>query len=323
MPFASPDDGVGLSTNQSVIFTEDWQILSDGISRKNCVMQGCLVTATTLMTLDVGLGSVLSNRDLFPVANATVVIGTADATNPRFDYVVINSAGAKAVRAGTAAATPNPPALTAADVVLAVVYVPAAATTLTSANIYDRRMLQEGGPITIASNLANVTFSNSTALNAFITQTIPASLLSRPQGTSGFSKLRVRFGGSYLVTSAFNVTLKIVFGGVTMFQDVTSSYNAHATIRRSFKVDLDFVTHGAADQDFTLFAAFPEAPSPTAPNTGIGDIDDSAALVNPLTSIAGTLNTDTTDRVLSIEIAMSSANAGNEIRMEYSTIEVM
>lgn len=151
MSLAIPNDGIGLSTNQSIIFSTDLEILSGGISGRNCVHSGCLVTATTLLTLNVAAGSISSADTIFTIGAATVVIGAADATNPRIDYVVITSAGAKAVRAGTAAANPKPPALTADDVGLAIIYIPALATTLTSVNIYDRRIVTQDVPLPSAT----------------------------------------------------------------------------------------------------------------------------------------------------------------------------
>lgn len=323
MPFVSPNDGVGLNTNQSVIFQEDWSIISDGISRKNCVLQGCLVTATTLLTLNVALGSVLSNNALFAIPAATIAVGTADATNPRIDYVVITSAGAKAIRAGTAAATPSAPALTANDVVLAIVYVPATATTLTSANIYDRRILRESGPVVIDTGFTDVTFSNTSAAQTYFTKTIPASLLSKSQGTSGFSGARLQMWGDHLVNSgAHTITLIIQFGAVTLFQDVTSSFNTSAN-RRPWHIDLMLDCESATSQDIAGRVEFTGATALTAPTTGAGDISAVAEQGNTIVGAIGTVNTDTTDRVLLVQMTMSNAGVNNSISMHRSTLEIL
>lgn len=323
MAFAIPDDGVGLSTNQSVLFTEDFQILSGGISRRNCVLQGCLVTATTLLTLNVALGSVLSANALFPIAADTVVIGTADATNPRIDLVVITSAGAKAIRAGTAAATPNPPALTTDDVVLAIVYVPALATTMTSANIYDRRMLQEGGPMVIDAQFADLSITNTNAIQTLYTETIPASLLSMSQGTSGFSGARLQLWGDHLVNSSqHSVTLTVSFGGVTLFADVTSSFNTSAN-RRPWNIELMLNCESATSQNVGLRVNFTGATAIPSPSTGEGDISAVAEQGNTVFGATGTVNTDTADRVLLVQVTMSSGGTSNTILRHRATLEIL
>src|SRR3990170_8575724 len=119
-----PDKGEGDNDLQSVLFQEYLEVLVAGISGVDCVLSGLAVTGGADMTPAVAKGSVLSNKTMFAVAAADVTITTADATNPRLDLIVVTSAGALAVRAGTAAANPKPPARTANDVVIAIVYVP-------------------------------------------------------------------------------------------------------------------------------------------------------------------------------------------------------
>jgi len=145
MAWSLPDVGEGLNDVQSVCFQEYMDALVDGISGKNCVLSGCACTpqGSPDMTVAVAAGEVLSNGALFSVSGGNVTIGAADGTNPRFDLVVVNSSGTKAVRAGTASATPKPPARTANDVLLAVVYVPASDTTIAGNQIVDLRAMRE------------------------------------------------------------------------------------------------------------------------------------------------------------------------------------
>jgi hypothetical protein len=73
------------------------------------------------------------------VTAGNVTITAADGSNPRFDLVVVDSAGAKSAVAGTAAANPvfaDP----AGKVVLAAVYVPAADTDIDANQIIDKRI---------------------------------------------------------------------------------------------------------------------------------------------------------------------------------------
>ena len=121
----------------------------------NGVVSGLAVSqrgAGANMSVDVASGKARVDGTIRTFASVTnVAITAADATNPRKDLVVINAAGTVVVRAGTAAAadpigatmrqasTPDPPEMTAGDVVLAEVWVPANDTTIENAQISDRR----------------------------------------------------------------------------------------------------------------------------------------------------------------------------------------
>lgn len=76
----------------------------------------------------------------FPyVAAQNVTIAAADSTNPRIDIIVVDYNGTVSRTAGTAAALAVPPAVPANSLQLAQVYVPAAATAITSGMIVDKR----------------------------------------------------------------------------------------------------------------------------------------------------------------------------------------
>lgn len=141
-----PDKGEGVDDIQARVFQEYMDVLVDGLRGINYVYNGCAVTGSANMLIPVSAGMVISNGKRFIVAAANATIGTADATNPRLDLVVITSAGAIAVRAGTAAASPKPPVRTANDVVLAVVFVPANDTVIASNQITDLRALRDYQP---------------------------------------------------------------------------------------------------------------------------------------------------------------------------------
>lgn len=142
MPFTIPDKGEGLNDIQSIVFQEYLDILVAGISAVDSVASGCAVTtAGTNMVLATAAGVVFSNNVRLVVGAATPTIATADATNPRLDFIVVTSAGAVVVHAGTAGAAPKPPAKAANDVVLAVVFVPAGDTIITSNQIVDMRVI--------------------------------------------------------------------------------------------------------------------------------------------------------------------------------------
>lgn len=111
------------------------------------VLSGGAVTATgSSMVLTASSGIVSFAFDAVS-ASGSATVGTAHATLPRYDLVVVDSTGVVSILAGTAASAPVFPTLdTSLYVLLAAVYVPAAVTTLSSANLVDKRMLLNGQP---------------------------------------------------------------------------------------------------------------------------------------------------------------------------------
>jgi hypothetical protein len=142
MAWTIPDKGEGDNDIQSIAFQEHFDVLVAGLAGTDCVLEGCAVTGGADMTPAVAAGTIISNGVRYIVAGADVTIGTANATNPRLDLIVVTSSGALAVRAGTAAAAPKPPARTANDVALAMVFVPANDTTIGSGAITDMRAMR-------------------------------------------------------------------------------------------------------------------------------------------------------------------------------------
>ena len=110
------------------------------------VAAGGAVTANAGMTLSVAAiiansGVVVNGTlDTTGYAGGTTVIATADATNPRRDYVWYDGAGAIGNTSGTAGTRPKLPDLTAGRIALAEIYVAANDTTISGATeITDRR----------------------------------------------------------------------------------------------------------------------------------------------------------------------------------------
>lgn len=213
--FTIPDKGEGANDIQSILFQEYLDVLAAGIAGTDCVLSGLAVTAqgSPNMTVAVASGVAISNGVSFAVTGANGTITTADGTNPRIDLVVITSAGAIAVRAGTPAAAPKPPARTANDVVLAAVYVPASDTTIASNQITDLRVMRadmsRSAVVTADFTKINNTFANVTDL----TFNVLAGHWYRVQGrfnteTSGFSSALGRIdmnGGSATVVGVSGV----------------------------------------------------------------------------------------------------------------------
>lgn len=172
MPWTIPDKGEGDNDLQSILFQEYLEVLVAGLSGQDCVLDGCVVTGGADMTPAVAVGNVRSNGVVRAVTAGDVTIGAAHATNPRLDLIVVDSTGAKQVRAGTAAANPKPPARSANDVVLAAVYVPANDTSIETTKCIDMRVVRTSS----ANGIIRVGSSILAAPGAAITLVAPVGL---------------------------------------------------------------------------------------------------------------------------------------------------
>lgn len=322
MAWTIPDQGEAANDLQSVVFQEYLDVLVAGMCRVDCVLAGCAVTAqgSPDMTVAVAKGAVLSNKVMKAVTAGNVTIGTADGTNPRLDLVVVDSSGAKQCRAGTAAANPKPPARTANDVVLAVVYVPASDTTISANQITDLRIMQECGPITIyKTTTAETTNTTAAAIHAL---NKAASGVTIPNGLLLAGRiLRVRLGGNMLLNSGTpTVTVIVSYGGTTMFSDVSAASTGD-TDRAAIFMDFQLTAQGNADQNLSGIIAMGKIAAKTAPTTGIGDAWDTAAVIAPVNGAAA-VDGDTADRVLAVTVTFSVSNASNELVIETATVEI-
>lgn len=141
MPYIPNEADAGFA-DQAEPDAVDFDIINKGYSRVG-VIEGCAVTAQGApdMTLAVAVGVVEVDEKRVAVTSGNVTIGTAHATNPRFDLVHIDDTGAKGVTPGTAAANPVFPAHPANKVILAAVYVPATDTAIATNQIVDKRIM--------------------------------------------------------------------------------------------------------------------------------------------------------------------------------------
>jgi len=328
MAWTLPDKGEGDNDIQSILFQEDLEILVAGISGSDCVLSGLAVTGGADMTPAVAKGAVLSNGVLFAVAAADVTIGTADATNPRIDLIVVNGSGALAVRAGTAAAAPKPPARTANDVVIASVYVPANDTAIATSQIFDRRVMRGGSAVTNIYSTTTAETTNNTAAAIDILNK-SASGVVIPSGLFLAGRiLRVRIGGNYLFNSGTpTLTLTVSYGGTTMFADTSVAAVADAD-RGAWMLDFLLVAQGNSDQALSgVLWLQPVEVAKTAPTTGgPGDLaftntSNRLGTVNFAGSAA--VDSDAANRTLRVQFTMNVANAANEIVVEGATVELL
>lgn len=323
MAWSLPDKGEGANDIQSILFQEYLDVLVAGINGIDCVLSGCAVTAqgTPDMTVAVAKGAVLTNGSLKAVAAGNVTISAADSTNPRIDLVVVNSSGTKAARTGTAAASPAPPARTANDVVLAVVYVPANDTAINTNQIVDMRVLRTQGPIciykTTAAETTNTTNAAIEALNK------ANSGVTIPDGLFLAGKiLRVRMGGNMLLNSGTpTVTIAIRYGGTTMFSDVSGASTGD-TDRLAWFLDFDIVAQANNDQSLVGTLGMGIIAAKTAPTTGLGDAWSTAMNVGQVSGSAA-VDSNAADRLLSVQVTFSVSNASDELVVESASVEIL
>lgn len=326
MAWSIPDDGEGDNTIQSILFQEYMDALVAGINGVDCVLSGLAVTGGADMTPAVAKGAVLSNGIMYAVAAADVTITAANATNPRLDLIVVTSAGALAVRAGTAAAAPKPPARTANDVIIAAVYVPANDTTIATTQCVDLRVMREQGPILIKKVTTAVVVNTQAAIQTYLTVSLPSGLAVSDK------VLRIRCGGTYLFNAATLPTaiLTIALDATTMFADTQIIATADAD-RGAWVLDFDIIFQAASDQQLigrgimTNVVTGAHVP----PTTGqAGNMAGSLAVANRPVSweMSGTaaINMDTANRDVTVKWTMGgTASASNEITMQYATAELM
>lgn len=324
-----PDKGTAQNDIQSIAFSIDWEVQQAANAHLDCVLVGCVPTqqGSPDMTVACSKGAVLSNGVMFPVTAANWTVTTADATNPRIDLLVITSAGAKAVRAGTAAAAPKPPARTANDVVCGHVFVPANDTTITDDQISRARLalVTGNGPITIykttVAETTNTTAAAIEALNkANAGVTIPNGLFLNPR------ILRAKLWGNILQNSGVvAIQLAIRYGGTTMFADTSAATVADAD-RRPWFIEFSLVAQGNSDQALTGHVQMTDVQTATtAPGTGIGDAFGIASVGEAPTTIGGSaaVNSDAADSLLSVIWTLGTSSASVELVVEGASVELL
>lgn len=317
-----PDKGEGQNDIQSILFQEYLDVLVAGIDGKDCVLSGgaCTAQGSPDMTVAVAKCAVLTNGVMKAVAAANATITTANGSNPRIDLIVINSSGAIAVRAGTAAASPKPAAKSANDVVLAAVYVPTSDTTIGSDQITSLRMLRTAGPITIYRTTAAETTNTTTSAIHALDKTNSGVVIPNGLFLSG-KQLRVRMGGNILMNSGTStVRIAIAYGGTTMFDKTLAALSSDAD---RLAWDMNFIINAQANADQSLVGTWISGRigAKTAPTTGIGDLDDTNNLACAFAGSAA-VDSDSANRTLTVTITFSVSNSLVELVVENASIEI-
>lgn len=142
MTFTIPNSSQTFNAKQAQVDMGDISIFGAGLNAYGLV-SGCLPTATTSnLIVSVASGVVLSGGCKVVVGSGTVTLTSGDPTNPRFDLVLVSTSGAISVTNGTASSTPSFPGIVSTSMVaLFAVYMPAAASVVSSSQIVDKRLL--------------------------------------------------------------------------------------------------------------------------------------------------------------------------------------
>jgi hypothetical protein len=198
------------------------------------VIEGLAVTAGTGLSVSIAAGTV-ARKEIFAAiaASANLALTTADATNPRLDAVVVSSAGTITVRTGTAAASPVPVDLTTNDVLLALVYVPNSAASVTATNIRDKRVYIEPHGLVYLANPATNYTTTQTAVVAATGLTVPANYVSAG------NHFRLRMWGVYTsVAAPGNLTVRGLYGATVLATTGAVALTASQTAK-SILVEMD------------------------------------------------------------------------------------
>lgn len=312
-----PDKGEPTNDIQSIMFQEYLEVNQEGTQALTAVLSGCAVTGAASMTPTVAKGAVISNGVMFAVASATVTVTTADATNPRIDLIVIDSAGAKQVRAGTPAGSPKPPNRTANDVVLCSVMVAATVTTIPSSALDDLRMIRDRD-VTLARATTATTFNTTAAEQVYATTTLPSGLFLAGK------VCKLRAGGDMLINSGTpTLIFKVSYGGSAMFTaQASGTFTASAT-RRPWMMEAYLIASANATQQLVGWISVPLPGAPTAPTTGEGNIWATASPVgNPIQG-SGAIDSDAGDRVFDLRATMNVSNVADEISCKFSEFSLI
>jgi hypothetical protein len=166
--------------------------------------------STPTMTVKVDAGRLLVGNKLVSVAQQTSGTITAPATNPRIDRVVIDSqTGVVSIVAGTEAASPSAPAVTAGKRSVAQIALTVGQTSITDASITDERVMdgQLRGVFVLGASATAVSAGANTTENELASVTVPGGAM----GTRGM----LRVTSLWTVTNNANAkTPRVRFSGL-------------------------------------------------------------------------------------------------------------
>lgn len=311
----------------SPLFDVSFRAISEAFAGNGILASGdfAITEGTADMDLDVAAGTAWYNGSEYSEGTVTTLtVAAADATNDRWDTVVYDTAAttpAPTIRTGTAGATPEPPDLQAGDLLLGYAYVPAGATDVPSANIYEWRAT--------ASRAADINVGDSPGLYA--TDTVESALTSELQYAAqltGYpvpnadilnSTVTVNAGTGLTTTNAAiglggSSTLSVAAGGISSTEiadatiataDLAASAVTTAKVADGTILDADIdaattIARGKLDDTRTLTTQ-----TASGTNAGYTTADEELVLVDTATNATA----------YTVTLASADATAGNVIQV--------
>ncbi len=215
MGYTIPDAANAAYAYQAGMDSVDLTIITAGMSR-NGVQSGGTVTWSSGMQLAVaaGVAQIASQHVAFSAATPTVT--AADPSNPRFDLVCVNTSAVVSMATGTAASFPTFPSIPSNSIVLASVYVPAAASALSANALIDKRVMLS------AINVYNVSDFGATGNGTTDDKTAIQNTINAAQNAGGGE---VFFpAGTYLISDTLTISAdNIVLRGASWAAQVLAS----------------------------------------------------------------------------------------------------
>ena len=323
MSWTIPDDGTADNTLQSLLFSEYLKILIDGYANTSVVLAGGGVTGNANMTLAIAKATYLQNRTLLGSVAANVTITAADATNPRIDLIVFTTGQVLAVRAGTPAANPKPPARTSGDVGLWAVWVPANDTVIAATQCVDLRMPPSSPVMIYRTTTQEVT---NTAANAHLLNKAGQGVAIPDGMFLAGGILRIQIGGNMLLNSGVGTTnaLQISFGSSVMFNQVETVAQVASANRVAFNLDFCIVAQSNTVQKLIGLCSFGDFTiTRVNPATGVGNLFQNTSTFEqpPALNGSGAASTDAGGNAIQVLWTFATNNVANEVVVDCATVE--
>lgn len=140
MGYTIPNSADAFTAAQAAPDKVDFDAIVAGSGQTGVVsgLTGTVTGSSMVVSISAGVACVAGKE--IAVAAGSATIAAANASLNRFDLVVVSSAGVISAVTGTASSNPVFPAIPANSVLLYAVYVSAAATTILSNRLVDKRV---------------------------------------------------------------------------------------------------------------------------------------------------------------------------------------
>lgn len=202
MTFQIPNEASATYGDQAEIDAVDIDIIQAAFLKRG-IISGLVATAAGgSLIVNVSSGVGVYNGASMTYAGGNTTLSAAHATLNRFDLVILSNAVTPILSSvtGTPSSNPSFPAITASNIVLAVVFVPAAATTLTSGNIVAHGFDLSGIFVGGVTSGQTITGGNGASENLLLKSTSSSTL-----GVIGFES------ATFAASFATSVTPRFTF----------------------------------------------------------------------------------------------------------------